>query len=239
MKAQFINIDGEQVEILCTSLTIKQLNRLSELAHPRGTQTEDQHYVERVEFLKEFVQVSTGQIENDSFDVAPRFVHLFEGRSDVIETLFYVLELSQKVTAEEARQLDVSLRFNRWLSTLSDTKNSTPWIRTGTDCTLCRREKLCVKRGCDGSTKKQVVWHDKKHVLKTCPVLLMTPLIETTLRLFHGTHDLVTTPHGTKWTLQTLPREGGFEAQDAWTMAAFSAIRYAYAEVLKEAAANV
>ena len=62
----------------------------------------------------------------------------------------------------------------------------------------------------------------------TCPVLAFTPEVESALRWFDATHDVV---QG-RYQRMCFPRAGGYGDQDQWLMHALDVLRHIHNDLL-------
>ena len=226
-----LRIDGETVMGVFTRMTVGELGEAEAVAFPRGASPSDSAVATRAHLLDRFVSLPDVTVDDAPTTVAAAF----GARADVLIGLFLTLLAAQKPNAQETADLAVAMRFSVWLANARAEKSSSPWAETGTSCVECRREQLCAKRGCDGTVKKRVVWHDKGVVLKQCPILSFTPLIETTIRRYYLAHE-VSAATGRR-ELRHLPRPGGLDDQESWELDAFRVLRAVEAQIAQETAA--
>jgi hypothetical protein len=74
---------------------------------------------------------------------------------------------------------------------------------------------------------------------RTCPVLAFTPEIDSALRWFDATHELVTDATGRAWYRRTaLPGAGGVGEQDAQLMDALDLLRRVHDDLVRKKAAE-
>ena len=221
-------IDGETINILVQSLTVREVGEVLQLGYPRGPKPTDLLFADRVFMIDKYLQVESGSVFYDDVPVHSGLASLFSARKDIIEALYYEVLLAQTISKAESESLDIAARFSYWLATHQDSPSH--WVKTSTSCILCRIKGLCDRRGCDGVEKKQVVWRDKKWVLHSCPILHFTPEIEEILRVFHATHQF----QDGIWVRTALVAVGGIEDQDSWQMSALGHLRSVHQDIVTE-----
>ena len=189
----------------------------------------------RIEALDKYVRAEDGVLV-DGVPWSGPLASLFGSREELVAVLFLALLRAQQPTEEECRHLEIAVRFSHWLDQIRRKGSESHWAQTGTDCGKCHELKLCSRRGCDGSTKRAVVWHHQQIVLHTCPVLSFTAEVEETLRLFYWSHETVAYADGSvRWQQRHLLRDGGLSQQDAWLTGAFAWLRNVHFDLFSEA----
>jgi hypothetical protein len=234
-----VHIDGEPVTLLIDRLTVDEFNRAAAFPYPRGqgvksASADDADHLDRVAAIDHYIEPAPGEILIDGRP-ARRLGPLFGARAEIIARLYHALLAAQEPSAEERHDLSIAARFSEYLDDARRRNIPSDWVTTGTDCGKCHKEKLCAKRHCNGTPAKKVVWHDKKHQLKTCPVLSFTPETERVVRLFAWTHQLFFEGPGVlRYQRTGLPAGSALGDQEAWTMTALAYARDDYNELLAE-----
>lgn len=229
-----IVLEGESVLLDVDRLTVAAFNAAAALAYPRGAKTaeRDEVFVDRIACIDRALRPAPGAIETD--DPARGLASLYAGQPPIVAQLYDVLLDAQTTTQEERAHLRIAARFSRWLSDAQRRQVESHWTATGTSCEACHARRLCEKRGCDGTAKKKVVWHDGPIVLKTCPVLSFTPDVEWALRTFYWSHDVVMHGPSATWMQTRLVRAGGLDDQEAWLTSALGVLRSVHAQMTRE-----
>lgn len=233
-----VAIDDEQVRVSVPRLSVAAYNRLCELMYPRGSnpnlETVAEVRSQRIEAVNTYMTALAGELFVDGQETTAKMGSLFGARPDVVDCLFDTLLACQHPTPAERVNLQVVFRFSDWLMRAVSRKSTSDWLKTGTSCESCRGLELCEKRGCDGQSTKRVVWHDKRFVLKTCPVLHYTPDAEYAYRMFQLTHDLRNDDGFIQWLLTRLPGPGSLVAQESWLLGALQVFRDTHLLMVKE-----
>ena len=230
-----VEIDGEQVVLECTKLTVGGYNQAAALRAKRGSSSHSESReltLARIEMLDRYIRAKSGQVVVDDLAYTLGLARLFAGRDEVVFLLYHALLQAQQPSAADRHSLEVATRFNCWLE--KKREKTSRWVETGTSCQKCHELRLCQQRGCDGERKKGIVWHDKKLILHVCPVLSFTPEVEETLRLFYWTHEQVVHSLAVYWSQQQLVSPGGIDGQDAWLTGAFGYLRKVHNELDSE-----
>jgi len=233
-----LTIDHEPVTVLIDRLTVAELDTVAACDYPRGSSRitvdrQDAGQLTRIAAIDRHLQPAPGEVVVDGVEQG-NLGHLFGGRADIVARLYVALRDAQSPSAVEREALSVAARFAAYLADAPPSE----WTETGTNCDACRERKLCKKRHCDGTPGKRVVWHDTKHVLKTCPVLAFTPETERVLRLFTWTHELaVEGPGVLRYRRVSLPAGPALGDQEAWTIAALDYVRGEQNAIMSERAA--
>jgi hypothetical protein len=219
---------------------VDEYGSVSSCTYPRGhtfvAEDQDAAHLARIAAIDEHVTAAPGEVCVDGTPVA-RLGPLFGSRADVIASLYRALLEAQEPSPEERHALSVAAHFSEYLADARARKIPSDWVETGTDCGACHRRKLCTKRRCNGVAGKKPVWHDKTHVLMTCPVLAFTPETERVLQLFSWTHELsIEGPGVLRYRRIGLPAGPALGDQEAWTLEALVAVRNDYNEMLAERA---
>ena len=228
-------IDDEPVRLVCARLSVRDYGTIARLAGERGAAPVGRDFIERLPYIDTYVRVVAGDLVVDERVVTDGITFWFASRDDVLAQLFDALLSAQQPNADERRQLETAARFSDWLERAKQEDSASQWVKTGTSCAECHRLKLCARRGCDGRDTKKPVWHDKKLVLRQCPVLSFTPDVEETLRLFYWSHELASTGQHLQWRQTHLLTSGAVEDQDAWLTGAFGWLRSVHAQLLQDA----
>ncbi|HXG88765.1 MAG TPA: hypothetical protein VNJ02_10550 [Vicinamibacterales bacterium] len=237
---QTVAIDGEVVRLEVARVTVHELAQLARLVSPRGSRAPSASlravlHLARVAAIDAHVTAPSGDVLIDEVVMVDGLGTLLGGREDLVTRLFSAVLDAQQLSSAERDALVTATRFSLWLDEARANKVGSSWLETGTNCQTCHELQLCARRGCDGSTKKRVVWHHGPLVLKTCPVLSFTPEIENALRVFYWTHEVTTHPNGAvRWQRTSLPAAGGLDEQNAWLMSALGCVHQTHLEVMHE-----
>lgn len=227
-----IVVDGEPIECSIDRMSVASFNAVAHLVYPRGADAEDRDdvYLERIRAVDRYLRPTPGALDTDSLSGVAA---LFGGQPTVIAQLYFALLGAQTPSVKEREDLRIGARFSNWLGEARKRTDS-DWVKTGTNCAACRQLQLCAKRGCDGSTKTKVVWHDGPLALKTCPVLSFTPEVEWALRSFYWSHEVAYHGQSATWTQARMMRTGGLDQQEAWLTDAFGVLRTVHAAMAHE-----
>ena len=210
MRTSSVMIDGEVVRLECAALTVREYTEVLAMAWPRGMQKDvfgSPLTLERVRLLDQHLGVCESDLVVNDIVITRGIAQFFAAREDVLVELYHVVIEAQHLGEEMRQNLLVAVRFSDWLSRQRATSH---WAQTGLSCGRCQVLEFCKRRGCDAVERKKPVWHDKRLVLTTCPVLRFTPEVESTLMLFYGSHEF----DGERWRQRHLIAPGSLLDQD-------------------------
>jgi len=235
-----VNIDGEQVRLTCSSLTVREFNDIARLGYRRGSlphPVDRDLVMRRITSIDQHVEVKAG-ITVDEEPLTKNPATFFAAREDVVGTLFFSLLNAQQASEEERSALKIAARFSLWLDKQDKKEATSHWVQTGINCGKCMEADLCKKRGCDDKEQRRPVWHDRDLILNKCPILSFTPKVEEALRLFYLSHEIVGIGMSVMWQQRTQIKNGNLEDQDAWMESALGCLRTIHNEALRAQAAT-